>query len=200
MPAPAAIAQPAISMFSLPFRRQPRNPTIEGLYGMIVAQARSRVFYADFGVPDTVSGRIDMIMLHLVLVLRRLRQGQANVPVLGQQIFDWFCRDMDHNFREMGVGDLAVPKEMRRVAEAFYGRAGAYEAGLASADPALLDSAVARNVFGMDAVSPSAIRLAAYMREAAERLSAQEPANGSVRFPDPAASPGSKEGMSHDRA
>ena len=69
-----------------------------------------------------------MIVLHLVLVLRRLRQGQANVPVLGQQIFDWFCRDMDHNFREMGVGDLAVPKEMRRVAEAFYGRAGAYEA------------------------------------------------------------------------
>ena len=31
----------------------------------------------------------------------------------------------------MGVGDLAVPKEMRRVAEAFYGRAKAYESALA---------------------------------------------------------------------
>jgi cytochrome b pre-mRNA-processing protein 3 len=186
-------------MFSLPFRRQPRNPTIEGLYGMIVAQARSPVFYADFGVPDTVSGRIDMIMLHLVLVLRRLRQGQANVPVLGQQIFDWFCRDMDHNFREMGVGDLTVPKEMRRVAEAFYGRAGAYEAGLASADPAPLEAAVARNVFGTDEVSPGAIRLAAYMREAALLLSGQEPEAGSVQFPDPAAVVAA-EGTSHERA
>jgi len=173
-------------MFSLPFRRQPQTPTIEGLYGMIVAQARSPAFYAEFGVPDTVSGRIDMIMLHLVLVLRRLRQGRANVPALGQQIFDWFCRDMDHNFREMGVGDLTVPKEMRRVAEAFYGRAGAYDAGLDSADPVPLAVAVARNVFGTDAVSPGAIRLAAYMREAAQGLEAQDLSSGSVAFPDPA--------------
>ena len=154
---------------------------------MIVAQARSPVFYAEFGVPDTVSGRIDMIVLHLVLVLRRLRQGQANLPVLGQQIFDWFCRDMDHNFREMGVGDLTVPKEMRRVAEAFYGRAGAYEAGLASDDPGALETAVARNVFGIEEVSPGAVRLAAYMRQAAQRLSEQEPATGTVAFPDPSA-------------
>jgi cytochrome b pre-mRNA-processing protein 3 len=174
-------------MFSLPFRRQPRNPTIEGLYGMIVAQARSPVFYAEYGVPDTVSGRFDMIVLHLVLVLQRLRQGRDTLPALGQQIFDWFCRDMDHNFREMGVGDLAVPKEMQRVGEAFYGRAAAYDEGVASADPAVLERAVARNVFGSDVVSPGAARLTAYMREAARELAAQEPASGRVQFPDPAA-------------
>ena len=102
-------------MFSSPFRGFSPDPTIEGVYGMIVAQARSPSFYRDYGVPDTVDGRFDMIVLHLVLVLRRLRQSQsqaqirANVPALGQQIFDRFCRDMDHNFREMGIGDLAVP-------------------------------------------------------------------------------------------
>ncbi len=153
---------------------------------MIVAQARSPSFYRDYGVPDTVSGRFDMIVLHLVLVLRRLRQAPVNVHPLGQQIFDRFCRDMDHNFREMGVGDLAVPKEMRRVAEAFYGRAGVYEAALDGADLALLGAALARNVFGAGEPPLGARRLAAYMHHAAGQLATQDPAAGELQFPDPA--------------
>ena len=51
---------------------------------------------------------------------------------LGQGVFDRFCQDMDDNLREMGVGDLTVPKEMRRMGEAFYGRAQAYRAALAA--------------------------------------------------------------------
>ena len=172
-------------MFSFPFRPPSRNPTIEAVYGMIVAQARSPSFYRDYGVPDTVSGRIDMIMMHLVLVLRRLRHPPANVRPLGQQIFDWFCRDMDHNFREMGVGDLAVPKEMRRVAEAFYGRAGAYEAALAGNDRTALASALARNVFGLGEPHLGSRRLAAYMEEAQRQLETQDPAVGVIQFPDP---------------
>ena len=154
---------------------------------MIVAQARSPAFYRDYGVPDTVSGRFDMIVLHLVLVLRQLRQAPANVHPLGQQIFDRFCRDMDHNFREMGVGDLAVPKEMRRVAEAFYGRAAAYEAALDGGDPAVLVAALARNVFDAGEPPLGARRLAAYMHQAARQLVTQDPAAGELKFPDPAA-------------
>ena len=178
-------------MLSSPFRGFSPDPTIEGVYGMIVAQARSPAFYRDYGVPDTVSGRFDMIVLHLVLVLRRIRQPnpRANMPALGQQIFDRFCRDMDHNFREMGIGDLAVPKEMKRVAEAFYGRAGVYEAALAADDRTALEAAVARNVFGVEVVSPGARRLAAYMDEAARRLATQSPAAGKIVFPDPAGVP-----------
>jgi cytochrome b pre-mRNA-processing protein 3 len=169
----------------LSFRRQPRDPTIEAVYGMIVAQARSPVFYSAYGVPDTVSGRIDMIMMHLVLVLRRLKAPADRVPPIGQQIFDRFCRDMDDNFREMGVGDLAVPKEMRRVAEAFYGRAGAYEAALAGPDDAPLVAALARNVFGTSEPALGARRLAAYMKQAERLLATQNPAEGRAVFPDP---------------
>src|SRR3954464_13230827 len=114
-------------MISLPFRRSGQTPSIDALYGMIVAQSRSRAFYLGYGVPDTVAGRLDMIVLHLVLLLRQLTKAQGAVPPIGQQLFDRFCQDIDDNFREMGVGDLAVPKEMRRVAEAFHGRAKAYE-------------------------------------------------------------------------
>ena len=52
------------------FRRNRRADTIAALYGTIVAQARAPAFYLDYGVPDTVAGRLDMIILHAVLVLR----------------------------------------------------------------------------------------------------------------------------------
>src|ERR1035437_414427 len=98
------------------FRREPRGPdTISTLYGMIVAQARLPCFYRDYAVADTVNGRFDLIVLHLALVLDRLAQDPVLQP-LGQGIFDRFCQDMDHNLREMGIGDLKVPQQMRRVA------------------------------------------------------------------------------------
>src|SRR6516164_5183718 len=102
-----------IDMMTRPFRwpfaprkcRPPvRGATIEAIYGMIVAQARLPAFYLRFGVPDTVNGRFDMVVLHLWMVLGRLRAGGARAEA--QQLFDRFCNDMDANLREMGVGDL----------------------------------------------------------------------------------------------
>ena len=177
-------------MISFPFRRPRQSPNIASLYGMIVAQARSPAFYLGYGVPDTVAGRLDMIVLHLVLLLRRLTKAQGAVPPIGQQLFDRFCRDIDDNFREMGVGDLAVPKEMQRVAEAFYGRAKAYESALADDSATALEAAVARNVYGVTEPPLGARRLAAYMREASRRLDEQAVnslARGELDFPDPEA-------------
>ena len=179
-------------MISLPFGRRRRDPTIGTLYGTIVAQARSSIFYRSYGVPDTVLARLDMIVLHLVLVLRRLRDAGPNGSAVGQQLFDHFCRDIDDNFREMGVGDLAVPKEMRRVAEAFYGRAKAYEAALAAATPAALEIALARNVYDIEEPPLGARRLAAYMWTVAARLGALDVGallEGRLAFPDPEATP-----------
>ena len=48
------------------FRRNPSNHSIASLYGTIVAQARAAAFYQDFGVPDTVNGRFEMIVLHVL--------------------------------------------------------------------------------------------------------------------------------------
>jgi cytochrome b pre-mRNA-processing protein 3 len=176
-------------MISLPFRRFRRSPNIDALYGMIVAQARSPEFYRGYGVPDTVEGRLDMIVLHLVLLLRSFGSGSGAPPV-GQQLFDRFCQDIDDNFREMGMGDLTVPKEMRKVAEAFYGRAKAYERALADSDDAALQAAVARNVFGATETPLGARRLADYMREASRHLDKQPVdalARAEVGFPDPEA-------------
>jgi cytochrome b pre-mRNA-processing protein 3 len=174
------------------FGRARRDPdTISALYGMIVAQARMPCFYRDYAVADTVNGRFDLIVLHLALLIERVTP-EAALRGLGQGLFDRFCQDMDHNLREMGVGDLKVPIEMRRMGEAFYGRAQAYRAALSAADAGqALVAAVTRNIYGGSLASAAAAkRLAAYIRAAAADLQEQNAAGlraGTVRFPDPAA-------------
>ena len=168
------------------FRRPLRSRSIASLYGMIVAQARAPAFYLVYRVPDTVNGRLEMVMLHAVLVLQRLEAGAEPARALGQALFDHFCRDMDANLREMGVGDLAVPRKMRGVGEAFYGRQAAYRAALAVPDQGPLAQALARNVFAGGSGSEAPDRLAAYVREAARGLAMQDGFDrGELEFPDP---------------
>src|SRR3984885_9799603 len=116
------------------FRASSEERSIHDLYGMIVAQARVPTFYRTYGVPDTVEGRFDLIVLHLVLMLARLQQDDDAPRSFGQRLFDEFCRDLDGNLREMGVGDLAVPKRMPRFPEAVLGRAAAFPARPPGAD------------------------------------------------------------------
>ena len=166
--------------------------TIAVLYGAIVAQARDPRLYQAYRVPDTVLGRFDLIVLHLLLLLRRLR-GDAAMRAFAQGVFDAFCRDMDHNLREMGISDQSVPRQMRRVGEAFYGRARAYDAALGERGDGALTEALARNLY-TEASEPqvAAIELAAYVRQVVETLGAQrlgDLARGTVRFPEPATAP-----------
>ena len=145
----------------------PLRGTIEIIYGMIVTQAREPSFYRDLGVPDTVNGRFDLLVLHLWMVLRRLRSAESATTV-SQALFDRFCDDMDANLREMGVGDLAVPKRMRVFGEAFYGRAAAYDAALGSGKESLAH-ALCRNILTGEDME-NARRLATYVEAATAAL------------------------------
>jgi cytochrome b pre-mRNA-processing protein 3 len=172
-----------------PFRRNRAQRTIAALYGAIVAQARLPVFYRNYAAPDTPDGRLDMVILHAILVVRRLERGSEALRRLGQGVFGSFCQDMDDNLREMGVGDLAVPKRMKSIGEAFYGRRAAYEAALVAAGEDALAAALQRNVFADHAPPAGPRSLALYVREADARLRSQPDealAEGTVAFPDPA--------------
>ena len=165
-------------------RLAPRG-TIETIYGMIVTQAREPLFYRDLGVPDTVNGRFDLLLLHLWMVLRRLK-GTEGGTELAQALFDRFCEDMDANLREMGVGDLAVPKRMQAFGEAFYGRAAAYDLALTDSADALAQ-ALSRNILSGGATE-DAERLAAYAENAIAVLSGLDDATllmAAWKFPLP---------------
>lgn len=173
-------------MFNL-FRPAASRRTIERLYGGIVAQSRHPHFYAVLGVPDTPEGRFEMLVLHTVLVCHRLKGGGEAERAMSQDVFDAFLADMDAAMREMGVGDLTVPKRMKKIGAAFYGRAAAYDAALQDPDDGALAAALARNI--LDGVAqPQAGALARYARHAArtlERTPWETLARGEIALPAP---------------
>lgn len=169
------------------FRSKPQAATIEALYGAIVAQARRPVFYRDYGVADTVNGRLDLLILHLVLVFERLSQADAAARAAGQAAFDSFCQDMDDHLREEGISDLRVPKDMQRVGAAFFGRHRAYISALKAGDHDALRAALRRNVFGDDDAA-GLDALAGYVEAAVHALEGQDSAAiacGRIDWPDP---------------
>ncbi len=178
------------------FRGSRVRETARTLYITVVEQARRPGFYRDCGVPDTVDGRFDMIAMHAFLLLRRLRRDHGQTADLAQALFDLMFADMDQNLREMGVGDLGVGRRIKTMAKAFYGRLGAYEAGLAGDDQALAD-ALRRNLFRKTNPQEGDVAaLARYMRREAAALDAlglDRLMAGEVRF-GPA--PGGTRGVS----
>ncbi len=159
-------------MFTL-FRGNPPQQAAELAYRQVVEHARQPGFFTDGGVPDTVDGRFELICLHAFLYLRRLREAPTEAAGPGQRFFDTMFADFDRSLREMGVGDLGVGREIRRMAEAFYGRVAAYERGLAAED-GVLQAALARNLFGTAPTTPAQLAaMARYMRREAAQLSRQ---------------------------
>jgi cytochrome b pre-mRNA-processing protein 3 len=155
------------------FRRNPHREAVQELYAAIVARAREPVFFTDLGVPDTLDGRFELLALHTFLVLARLKAERAASAGFAQDLFDAMFADMDRGLREIGVGDLSVGRQVKRMAQGFYGRVAAYERGLAEGDAAL-DEALRRNLYGT--ASPTAAQRAVaarYLRDCAAALAAE---------------------------
>lgn len=177
-------------MMRNPFRREDaRRRAIEALHIRINAGARVPALYLDLAVPDTVEGRFEALCLHVVLVLRHLRRLPAPAADIAQDLVNSVFAQLDSSLRELGVGDMGVSKRMKKLAQAFYGRAAAYDAALDAGDRDGLAAALARNVLARD--EPDAARgLAAYMAAADAGLAGTDldalMATGPV-LPDPAA-------------
>jgi cytochrome b pre-mRNA-processing protein 3 len=170
--------------------RSRRNPVHDAAvlgYRRVVEQSRRPVFFIDYGVPDTLDGRFELICLHAFLYLHRLKSDRPQASRFCQEVFDVMFADMDRSLREMGKSDLGVGKEVKRMARGFYGRIRAYEDGLAGGDR-VLAAALARNLFGTAKGAVPLAAATAYVRRAAAELGAQPAAEllaGHVSFPMP---------------
>jgi cytochrome b pre-mRNA-processing protein 3 len=145
------------------FRPSPIREAGRALYGAAVEQSRSPVFYETLGAPDTVEGRFEIYSMHVVLLLDRLNQADEHAKEVAQALFDTYVKSLDHALREMGVGDLSVGRKMRKLGEAFYGRAKSYRAAFAALpDGGPLRDLVSRTVYA-DADPAFASQLADYV-------------------------------------
>jgi cytochrome b pre-mRNA-processing protein 3 len=152
------------------FRKSAPDDAVETAYASIVAQSRQPRFYAQWGIPDSVTGRFDMISLHVALLLRRLK-SEPDGREFGQALVDHFFRDMDLSLRELGITDLGVPKRVRKMSDIFYGLLGALDDALTSGSEEELKAVLRKNVYPDATSDPGP--LAAYLRAEAEALSAR---------------------------
>ena len=153
---------------------KPEEAAADALYRAIIEQARQAAFYREGGVPDSLDGRFELVVLHAHLVMRRLKDQGAEAAAVSQALFDLMFKDMDQNLREIGVGDLSVGKKIKKMAEAFYGRVSAYDAGLEVADESLAE-AIGRNLLGtVESSAEQRQALAAYALACDRALQAQD--------------------------
>lgn len=166
-------------------RRRANRLIIDALYEQIVAAARQPVFYARWNVPDTPLGRFEMIGLHVFLVLRRLHDQTIAARDVAQELTDSFFADVDSSLRDLGIGDMGIPKRVKKLARMFYGRTGTYGEALDRNDRPALAEALLRNIRPGDARDAQADALASYVSQAAATLAAQpieEIITGKLRF------------------
>jgi cytochrome b pre-mRNA-processing protein 3 len=155
------------------------------LYGAIVAQARLPIFYQAFGVPDTLEGRFVVLSLNLFAVLHRLNAEGAEGRGLAQELANRLSADMETVLREVGVGDLSIPKKVRGLAASSAALLQSYEEALAAGDLAkAIDEALPLEGAAREAAGG---RLAHYVKTIVRHLE-QEPLSafhaGEVRFPE----------------
>jgi len=128
------------------FKKRQRGQGIAPLYGAIMAKALNPLLYSSHGLPDTFEGRFESVTLHTALVLRRLKALPPPAADLAQELVDRVFDGLESAMREVGIGDMGIPKRMKSFAKGFYGRLGAYTAALDAGDAQALAQALSRNV------------------------------------------------------
>lgn len=176
-----------------------RRRTGQQLYERIVAQARTPALYEHCGVPDTMEGRLEMILLHVVMVLERLKSEGPMGQRLGQQVMERLVADMDDALRRIGHGDDSIARRLPRLGAVLGERAQDYGTAFATAEPRdALETVLLAHIYRPgDAVAssiaiPLALRLADYVRRTRSQLSAAGSADvlaGRVAFPSPLTAP-----------
>ena len=137
------------------------------LYDGIVSRAREPVFFAGFGVTDSLDGRFDILVLHAWLVLKELKDS-----AVAQALTDMIFTGFDEALREQGAGDMGIGHRLKAMANAFYGRLSAYDGARNQQE---LAAALAKNLWRGGVTDARAHALAAYAASAGQTLSRSLP-------------------------
>jgi cytochrome b pre-mRNA-processing protein 3 len=171
------------------FQSSKAKPVPQQLYGAVVAQSRMPEFYRHFAIPDSVTGRFDMLSLHLFLFSHRLsREADPLARQLSQDVFDEFTTDLDDALRALGIGDTSVPKRKQAMVKGFYAQIEEFAPAIDTGNWSLLADRLSARFYA-GAAKEEASRLADYCRSACEKLGRIElPAllEGRLSWPDPA--------------
>lgn len=154
------------------------------IYDAILRQALQPVFFGDNRLPDTFAGRFESATFHAALVLQRIQKAGELGPELAQTCVDRLFSGFDDALREIGTGDLSVQKKIRKVAEAYQGRAGAYRDALSANEPATaLKDAIGRNMSLSEETSGRLANYGLVLVQALETASDEDLLKGVLELP-----------------
>jgi cytochrome b pre-mRNA-processing protein 3 len=154
-------------MLNLLRKSAARKQQARHLYDALVSRAREPVFFAGFGVADSLDGRFDVLVFHAWLALKELKGAPA-----AQDLTDMIFTGFDEAMREQGAGDMGIGHKLKKMANAFYGRISAYDA---ARDETELAQALAKNLWRGAETDNRARALAAYAGTARQSLSLSVP-------------------------
>lgn len=193
------------SMFGLLFnqknREKRRHAQIAAqLYGQALTQTRRETFYTEYGVPDSFDGRFDLLLVHVFIILHNL-MGDDAYEDLSQALFDATFKDMDQTLREMGIGDMGVPKHMKRMMKAFNGRMHSYQLAMSpdSVPPDVLpegvvhgsmEEALRRNLYGTvengeEQLASDIAKMIGYVQSSVEKADVEDIKQGRLDYAAP---------------
>jgi cytochrome b pre-mRNA-processing protein 3 len=162
------------------------------MYRDVGDHARLPQFFNTLGVADDFDGRFDLLVIHVHLLIRRLRGLSNGAKKAQQHLFDVFIGDLDQGLRMSGVGDIGIGHRVKKMTHAYYGRAVAYDEALDGGDHQMLVSALHRNLFRERDVRAASIEtMASYIEQQDRRLAAlndQDLLEGIGLFEQPEAS------------
>ncbi len=166
------------------FQSKKNRWAVDRLHRSIQDHALRPDFYYAGGVRDNFSGRFEMTSLLAALMFRRLRTAGAAGKGLSQDVFDALFDGFDEALRDIGTGDLTVGKKIRKMGEAFYGRAKAYDEALAKeGDDIELQHSLARNLGLADTEMERFARFVRLVESTLKRHTDQQLMSGEVNWP-----------------
>lgn len=125
------------------------------LFDSLTAEARRPNWYVEGQVPDTIDGRFAVLATVTALALVRLEHmGDAGNP-LSVALTERFIAVMESEHRELGLGDPALGKKVRKLVASLARRVALWRTAMAN-DGDWLD-AVRHSVY-KDAVAPGALQ------------------------------------------
>lgn len=176
------------SRFWARFVADPEPSVAHRLYETLVQHARFPIYFDRLGVPDTPEGRFEVLALHIGLVVRRLCSLDDEGRATGQALFDLMVADLDSNLRELGVGDLSVGKQVKRLASHFYARLNVLTEAFDQDRLDALSPMLETNLFGSASPPPGAIPHLVDILQALEEALSRQPKDevkaGQITLPD----------------
>ena len=118
------------------------------LYKLLIKQSRTKEFYLNLKVPDTIDGRFELVVLHFFLIERTLDKEEKEDHMVYKELLEIMYKDFDMSLREIGVGDLSVGKKIYHMTEAFSGRLFAYRKFNNKDNFKAMGPIIKRNIYG----------------------------------------------------